>query len=123
MSQEVRLVIEHREVTRNLLWISLQDDGGISIGFLDQPLVVQGFTSERELEDGMQEIQHTDLRKTHKPEAPSCVRGRARDRFERPRHSLTHMTADLHRHGLTHTRPAHVGLRHCRNGGPPRFLA
>jgi hypothetical protein len=69
MSEEIRLLIEHAGVRRNLIWISLQDDGAISVGFLDRPFVFEGFTSELELDAGMRESAPADLRATHRLEA------------------------------------------------------
>ena len=71
MTEEIRLVASYKGIRKNLLWISLQDDGAVSIGFLGQPLVFDGFTSERELEDGVRESSSVDLRSTHSAAAMS----------------------------------------------------
>ncbi len=39
LTEEIRLVASYKGIQKNLLWISLQDDGAVSIGFLGQPLV------------------------------------------------------------------------------------
>ena len=69
MSQEIRLLVEHERVARNLVWISWQDDGAISVCFLDQTIIVQGFASERELDDGMRQAKYIDVQTRHDLEA------------------------------------------------------
>src|SRR5262249_3328922 len=65
MAEEIRLVVKYKDKEKNLLWISLQDDGSVSVGLLGQTLVFDAFTSERELEDGARQFRQTDLRSTH----------------------------------------------------------
>jgi hypothetical protein len=50
---------------RNLLWLSLQNDRAISIGFVDQACIVRGFTSQRECGDGTIEREYVDLEGQH----------------------------------------------------------
>jgi hypothetical protein len=69
MSKEIRIVVDHNDVRRNLLWISLQDDGSLSVGFLGARIIATSFTSERELEDGTRSVQDVDLQATHTPQA------------------------------------------------------
>ncbi len=64
--KEIRLTVDCSGTVKNLLWISLQRDGSISVGFIDQRVVVSGFTSEQELE-GVIQREHVDLTWKHSP--------------------------------------------------------
>jgi hypothetical protein len=66
--REVRLTVGYAGVQRNVLWISLQEDGSISVGFIDQNVIVEGLTSEQEL-DGVVHREYLDLATKHRPEA------------------------------------------------------
>lgn len=65
MAEEIRLVVRYKDTQKNLLWISLQDDGSVSVGLLGQTLVFDAFTSKVELEDGARKSYQADLRSTH----------------------------------------------------------
>lgn len=66
--KEIRLTVDCSGTVKNLLWISLQRDGSISVGFIDQRVVISAFTSEQEL-DGVIQREHVDLTCKHRPEA------------------------------------------------------
>lgn len=68
MHKEIRMGVECSGLRRNLLWISLQRDGSISIGFVDQICIVRGFTAQRE-EEGVFHTDYVDLEGTHGLEA------------------------------------------------------
>ena len=65
LAEEIRLVVRYKDTQKNLLWISLQDDGSVSVGLLGQTHVFDAFTSTLELEDGARKSYQADWRSTH----------------------------------------------------------
>lgn len=66
--RNIQICIKIESVFKKLLWISLQKDNSISIGFLDRAFHFPGFTSEREL-DGIVKREFIDLEAKHDAKA------------------------------------------------------
>ncbi|MBE7436753.1 MAG: hypothetical protein HS100_22770 [Anaerolineales bacterium] len=50
MPKEIKLVADNMGILTSIIWISLQDDGSISIGMSDRTFLVPGFTSRIEID-------------------------------------------------------------------------
>lgn len=50
MGKEIKIVAAYKGQLKSILWISLQDDGSISIGMSDRTLLIPGIISETEYE-------------------------------------------------------------------------
>ncbi len=60
MTKEIKLIADNKGDLTSIIWISLQDDGSISIGMSDRTFVVPGFTSEIEI-DGTLHQSHVNF--------------------------------------------------------------
>lgn len=60
MARDIRLLTEYAGILRSFAWISLLDDGSVSIGFLDKNFAVPALGSEIEV-DGIMYQQVIDL--------------------------------------------------------------
>jgi hypothetical protein len=70
MVRKIRLLTEHVGLLRSFAWVSLLDDGSVSVGLLDKDFRVPALASEVEV-DGVVHRQTVDLRSAHGDEAIS----------------------------------------------------
>ena len=70
MARDIRLLTEHAELLRSFAWVSLLDDGSVSVGLLDSAFRIPTLASEVEV-DGVVHKQTVDLRSAHGDEAIS----------------------------------------------------
>ena len=70
MAANIRLLTEHDGLLRSFAWVSLLDDGAVSVGFLDKTFRVPALASKVEV-DGVVHRQTVDLKSIHGNEAIS----------------------------------------------------
>ena len=70
MAKNIRLVTEHGGLLRSFAWISLLDNGSVSVGLLDKSFRVPALASEIEV-NGVLHKQVVDLRASHGEDAIS----------------------------------------------------